>query len=164
MPVVFVRWFNPSTQKCYITSVMQSSALSTLNSLVDNHFECSICLDTFSDPNVIPECLHHFCDACIKGSIQQCSKECPNCRARITSRRDLRKNHLVGNIVSKFVVVIVVTRLVLPCEEQLLLSSCVVSFVRLLLLIMQSPGEQSSQRNQITGICYEHFAAEGIRQ
>jgi hypothetical protein len=97
------------------------SALSTLNSLVDNHFECSICLDTFKGPSVIQECLHHFCDTCIKESIQQCSKECPACRARITSRRDLRKDHLVGIIVSK----VVVARLVLPCE-QLLLPSCVV--------------------------------------
>jgi len=43
--------------------LVQSAALSTLNSLVvDNHFECSICLDAFEGPNVIPECLHRFCE------------------------------------------------------------------------------------------------------
>ena len=47
-------------------------ALSVLTSLVDNNFECSICLDTFTDPHVIPECLHRFCSACVKESIRKC--------------------------------------------------------------------------------------------
>jgi len=81
--------------------VVQSTALSTLNSLVDNHFKCSICLDTIEGPNVIPECLHRFCDTCINKSIQRCGARCPTCRARITSRRDLRKDQLVGDIVSE---------------------------------------------------------------
>ena len=68
--------------------VVQSAALSTLNLLVDNHFKCAICLDTFKGPNVILECLHRFCDTCIKKSIQRCGAECHACRARITSRRD----------------------------------------------------------------------------
>ena len=83
---------------------------------------------------------------------------CPTCRARITSMRDLRKDQLVGNIISKVIIV----RPVLPCENQLIFSSCVVSLFQLLLLILQSPGEQSSQRNQITRIC-EQFA-DGIRR
>jgi hypothetical protein len=32
----------------------QSATLSTLNSLVDNHFECSICIDSYTDPHAIP--------------------------------------------------------------------------------------------------------------
>ena len=150
----YLERIHPSCSYCLFLSInmsnqhLQSSALSTLTSLVDNHFTCSICLDTFSDPNVIPECLHHFCDTCIKESIQKCSKGCPACRARFTSRRDLRKDHLDGNIVSTKVVV--VTRLVVLNCEQLLLSSCIVSFGRLLLLILQSPGKHSSQRNQIS--------------
>ena len=85
--------------------LMQSAALSTLNSLVDNHFERSsiVCLGTaFEGPNVIPECLHRFCNTtCIKKSIQRCGDECPNCRARITSRSDLGKDQLLDDIVSE---------------------------------------------------------------
>jgi len=82
--------------------LVQSAALSTLNSLVvDNHFECVLCLNTFEGPNVIPECLHRFCDTCIKKDIQRCGADCPPCRARITSRRDLRKDQLLGDIGSK---------------------------------------------------------------
>jgi len=75
--------------------LVQSTALSTLNSLVDNQFECAIYPDTFEGPNVIPECLHRFSDTCIKKSIQGCGAERPTCRARITSRRDLKKDHLL---------------------------------------------------------------------
>ena len=75
--------------------MVQSAALSTLN------FKCSICLGTFKGPNVIPACLHHFCDTCIKDSIQRCGNACPAYRARIISRRDLRKDHLLEGIVVK---------------------------------------------------------------
>ena len=105
------------------TRLVQSAALSTLNSLVDNHFESSICFDTFEGPNVIPECLHRFCDTtCInddKKSIQRCrGAECPTCRARITSGRYLRKDQLLEDIVSeKNVVVALLSRLVLYCSR-----------------------------------------------
>jgi hypothetical protein len=75
-------------------------ALSTLTSLFDNNFECSICLDTFSDPHVIPECLHRFCGACVKESIRKCGAECPTCRARITTKRGLRKDNEFQDMVS----------------------------------------------------------------
>jgi len=75
--------------------MVQSAALSTLN------FKCSICLGTFKGPNVIPACLHHFCDTCIKDSIQRCGNVCPACRAKIACRRDLRKDRLLEDIVSE---------------------------------------------------------------
>ena len=78
-------------------------ALSKLTSLVDNNFECSICLDTFSDPHVIPECLHRFCGACVKESIRKCGAECPKCRARITTRRGLRKDNDFQDMVSDWI-------------------------------------------------------------
>jgi len=103
----YLERIHPSCSYCLFLSInmsnqhLQSSALSTLTSLVDNHFTCSIYLDTFSDPSVIPECLHHFCDTCIKESIQRCGNARPACRARIANRRDLRKDHLLEGIVVK---------------------------------------------------------------
>jgi hypothetical protein len=82
-------------------SQLTALALSTLTSLVDNSFECPICLDTFSDPHVIPECLHRFCGACAKESIRKCGAECPTCRARITTNRGLRKDKDLQDMVSK---------------------------------------------------------------
>jgi len=98
---------SPTNQPNQSRLVHQSSAaLSTLNALVDNHFKCSsICcrLDTFEGPTVVIwKCLHRFCDdTCIKKSIQRCGAECATCRARITSRRDLRKDQLLEDIVSE---------------------------------------------------------------
>ena len=85
--------------------LVQSAALLTLNSLVDKSFGCSICIDSYTDPYAIPACLHRFCGACVKESIQRCGNACPACRARIASRRDLRKDHLLGNIVSEVLAV-----------------------------------------------------------
>jgi len=109
--------------------ILQSTALSTLISLVvHNHFECVICLDTasFGGPNVIPECLHCFCDTCIKKSIQRCGVECPTCRARIASRRDLRKDQLVEDIVSE--------KKCVDCSCLTVSSSAVVYYLRIILL------------------------------
>jgi len=76
-------------------------ALSTLASLGDNNFECSICLDTLYDPHVISECLHRFCGACcVKESIRKCIAECPTCRTRITLKRGLRNDKYLQDIVS----------------------------------------------------------------
>jgi E3 ubiquitin-protein ligase RNF1/2 len=77
-----------------------NSALSTLTSLVYNNFKCSIYLDTFADPHVIPECLHRFCGACVKESIRKCGAERPKCRARITTKRGLRKDNDFQDMVS----------------------------------------------------------------
>ena len=92
---------DPQSDSSSLERLVQSAALSTLKLLVDNHFRCSICLDTFECPNVIPECLHRFCDTCIKNSIQRCGTQCPACRAHLTSRRDLRKDQLLEDIVSE---------------------------------------------------------------
>jgi E3 ubiquitin-protein ligase RNF1/2 len=88
---------NNSTTPSHITA-----ALGTLKALVDNNFECSICLDTYTNPHVVPECLHRFCGACIKESIRQCGPECPSCRARLTTKRGLRKDNELLEMVSVF--------------------------------------------------------------
>ena len=137
---------NNSVWYQYITSQR-----TPLNSLVDNHFECSICLDKFKGPNVY-----------IASVMLVSRKTCPSWRSSsIISRRELTRKdrHLVGNIVSK---VVVVVRL-LPNE--LLLSPCV-SLVCLycLLLLFLSSGEQSSQCNHITRIYCEQSAIEAKKQ
>ena len=93
------------------TSDHINSALSKLTSLVDNNFECSICLDTFSDPHVTPECLHRFCGGCVKESIRKCGAECPKCRARITTKRGLRKDKELQDMVSEKDVVVAIVLL-----------------------------------------------------
>ena len=46
-------------------------------------FKCSICLEFFSDPRVLP-CLHTYCLKCLQGLVsdQKSDLSCPQCRAK----------------------------------------------------------------------------------
>ena len=62
----------------------------TIRNELEKLLECSICLDTFTDPLCLP-CMHTFCAQCIKEYIQKSqtaeneTKEfnCPTCRYRV---------------------------------------------------------------------------------
>ncbi|XP_078497864.1 E3 ubiquitin-protein ligase TRIM39-like [Lissotriton helveticus] len=60
---------------------------------------CSICLEYFTDPVMI-DCGHNFCRSCITQSWEgrDGNFPCPQCR-EISSRKNLRPNRLVGNMV-----------------------------------------------------------------
>lgn len=60
---------------------------------------CPICFETLKDPYIIPECTHRFCHGCITKALDTSGNECPFCRGRVTSRRALRKDELVGNLI-----------------------------------------------------------------
>ncbi|GFH44456.1 hypothetical protein CTEN210_00930 [Chaetoceros tenuissimus] len=65
---------------------------------VEKVLECSICFDPFDDPHIVPECCHRFCFKCIDTAIKKSGKECPMCRKRISSKRSLRRDDLIGKI------------------------------------------------------------------
>ncbi|GFH44457.1 hypothetical protein CTEN210_00931 [Chaetoceros tenuissimus] len=65
---------------------------------LQKELECSICFDPFNDPHIVPECCHRFCLKCIETAIKHSGKECPMCRKRITSKRSLRRDDLIGKI------------------------------------------------------------------
>jgi len=77
------------------------SAVESLKSLVNEEFECPICLETCSDTRTNPECLHRFCGDCINERIRRCNKECPSCRVHIPTKRTLREDKKFDHIVSK---------------------------------------------------------------
>ncbi len=62
--------------------------------------ECQICLDRMIDAHISPDCLHRFCGGCVKESIRKCKKECPTCRAPISTKRFLRKDEVHDTFVS----------------------------------------------------------------
>lgn len=65
------------------------------------NFECAICLEILSDPYLIPECCHRFCKHCIHKSLRSGNKECPTCRVHIVSKRDLRRDVLMGQMLTR---------------------------------------------------------------
>lgn len=75
-----------------------ANGMDTLLTKLKIELECPICLHDLDDPYIIPECGHRFCCTCIKDAIQKSGHECPMCRSRITSKRGLRKDELIGKI------------------------------------------------------------------
>ncbi|XP_030636630.1 E3 ubiquitin-protein ligase TRIM39-like isoform X1 [Chanos chanos] len=70
--------------------------------LCEEQFQCSICLDVFTDPVSTP-CGHNFCMDCIKGfwdSSEQC--QCPLCKRDFEKRPDLSVNTFISALVSQF--------------------------------------------------------------
>uniref|UniRef100_A0A670I0V2 Uncharacterized protein n=1 Tax=Podarcis muralis TaxID=64176 RepID=A0A670I0V2_PODMU len=61
---------------------------------------CSICLDYFKDPVMIPECGHNFCRSCLIQSWGESEAEafCPHCRETVQERR-LIPNWPLQNVV-----------------------------------------------------------------
>uniref|UniRef100_A0A667WDV0 RING-type domain-containing protein n=1 Tax=Myripristis murdjan TaxID=586833 RepID=A0A667WDV0_9TELE len=61
-----------------------------LSLLPEDRFQCSICLNVFSDPVTTP-CGHNFCKACIREYWRlQVTCQCPLCRAVFPTRPPLK--------------------------------------------------------------------------
>lgn len=62
-------------------------------------FRCPICLMYMRNTSVVMECMHRFCERCITDSIRRGKNECPTCRIHIPSRRSLRKDERMDEII-----------------------------------------------------------------
>ncbi|XP_030635429.1 E3 ubiquitin-protein ligase TRIM39-like [Chanos chanos] len=70
--------------------------------LSDEQFQCSICLDVFTDPVSTP-CGHNFCMTCIKtywDTSPHC--HCPLCKENFTVRPELKINTTLRDVVAHF--------------------------------------------------------------
>ncbi|GFH49668.1 hypothetical protein CTEN210_06144 [Chaetoceros tenuissimus] len=72
--------------------------ITSLKNELKAELECPVCLDTYDNPYMVADCGHRFCKCCIEDAIAKSGKECPLCRARVTSKRGLRKDELIGRI------------------------------------------------------------------
>ena len=61
--------------------------------------KCPVCLEIMQDPVNVKTCLHKFCNKCIERFIRVEKKECPICRTSIGSRRLLRKDNKLREII-----------------------------------------------------------------
>ncbi|XP_060533793.1 E3 ubiquitin-protein ligase RING2-like [Cylas formicarius] len=55
-------------------------------------FVCPICLEVLNKTMTTKNCLHRFCYDCIISAIRSGKKECPTCRTKLVSKRDLRQD------------------------------------------------------------------------
>ncbi|XP_065302582.1 E3 ubiquitin-protein ligase RING1-like [Dermacentor albipictus] len=67
---------------------------------IRNEFTCAICLGLLQDTVASTECGHRFCEKCITAVLLKSNKVCPVCRARIPSKRCLRRDHRMDSIIA----------------------------------------------------------------
>ena len=83
---------------CFIIPTLNLHlAMESLLKNLRKHVECSICLDTFTEPKTIA-CLHTFCCECLKrhalASQREGKSRCPECQAQIDIPEDNRFDQL----------------------------------------------------------------------
>ena len=71
-----------------------ATPLQLLNDLMQDEFQCPICLDTYENTHVDPDCNHRICGECVKRSIDACRHECPPCKT--TLRPDQHFDRIVS--------------------------------------------------------------------
>uniref|UniRef100_W5KC55 Uncharacterized protein n=1 Tax=Astyanax mexicanus TaxID=7994 RepID=W5KC55_ASTMX len=76
--------------------------MSSTSPLSEDQFQCSICLDVFTDPVSTP-CGHNFCKSCLTqywNSTQHC--HCPLCKEKFTKRPELKINTTLREVADHF--------------------------------------------------------------
>lgn len=66
--------------------------------IINETLRCNICLEIYSDPVNIKNCLHKFCRRCIEEYNRKFKKECALCRHSIETRRHMREDNTLKNI------------------------------------------------------------------
>ncbi len=66
---------------------------------VKQDLTCPICLGLLRNTYTTMECMHRFCQDCIVRSLSSSSKECPSCRERLPSKRNLRPDSFYDSLV-----------------------------------------------------------------
>ena len=72
---------------CFFCALVVDMAES-LRCKFEEHLTCSVCLETFKDPKVLP-CLHSYCHQCIVNLAKNanCNTiDCPECRLTVQVR------------------------------------------------------------------------------
>ena len=63
-------------------------------------FTCPICQDLFNNPVATVDCMHRFCEECLTYSLST-KRECPVCRTPCPSRRSVRQDSALNNLINK---------------------------------------------------------------
>ncbi|KAM9335531.1 uncharacterized protein ABDE67_020520 [Symphorus nematophorus] len=87
----------PVNEKSLIKDSIMSS-FGVLASLPEDHFQCSICLNIFTDPVTTP-CGHNFCKTCLNGHWDRSDLcHCPTCNKRFYVRPEISTNVVIEEI------------------------------------------------------------------
>jgi len=62
---------------------------------------CPICLGIMHGTHVVKHCLHRFCGPCIQKCLRLGKMECPSCRVRIGTKRELMPDRNVDELIAR---------------------------------------------------------------
>merc|ERR1712157_630193 len=79
----------------------KDNKISIKSSILESLLTCPICLDVLDHVMVTKACLHRFCKDCITTALRQSNQECPTCRQKIVSKRDLREDPNFDSLINK---------------------------------------------------------------
>ncbi|KAJ3147298.1 hypothetical protein HDU89_005648 [Geranomyces variabilis] len=65
-------------------------------------FTCPVCRNILHNTHVTIECMHRFCHGCIKEALFKGNKQCPTCRCRCDSMRNLRPDSRFDDLIRLF--------------------------------------------------------------
>lgn len=63
---------------------------------------CPVCLGILRHTMTVMDCLHRFCDGCITRALRLGRKECPTCRLKCSTKRNLRADPAIDGLVRRF--------------------------------------------------------------
>ena len=70
-----------------------------INHIIKEILRCPICYEIFNDPVNLKNCLHLFCKKCIEDYNRKIKKECIICRHPIETRRLMKNDFKIKNII-----------------------------------------------------------------
>ncbi|XP_053149330.1 uncharacterized protein LOC128343923 [Hemicordylus capensis] len=83
-------------EKSLLTLSLCEAAMAAAGAVRDlcEEATCSVCLEYFTDPVIIPECGHNFCRACLTQYWREAQAFCPQCRETVQQRNFIPNRQL----------------------------------------------------------------------
>lgn len=81
--------------------VTDSTAMVVGPHTLASELKCPICLDILQNTMTTKDCIHRFCQECITTALRNGNKECPTCRQKLISKRSLRPDKNMDELIAK---------------------------------------------------------------
>lgn len=83
-----------------MTSNFPLEVAKEIKKIVESDLTCPVCLCVMTQTHTFMECMHRFCQDCINRALRIGQKECPSCRKKCATRRNLRDDSRFDALIS----------------------------------------------------------------
>ena len=103
----YFAFITPFESVCLPRIILNEEEMEISNKKIDRIIKeilkCSICFEIFEDPVNLKNCLHKFCKKCIGDYNRKIKKECAICRHPIETRRLLKDDEKIKQIIKSII-------------------------------------------------------------